>query len=116
MRRSSRGTLARAPPPAARDRKQDVAGGTTSPPFTSPAKTDTLFFVCPLAVYVAKLAHRRVGAALGVRAAGGGPPVHSCFSEIARSGLTIDATYRGQIMAPWQRKLTTSPSATSNEC
>jgi hypothetical protein len=29
--------------------------------------------------------------------------------------LMMDATYRGQIMAPWVRKLTTSPPATSNE-
>jgi hypothetical protein len=41
---------------------------------------------------------------------------YSCLSEIARSGLTMDATYRGQTMAPWVRKLTTSPSAMSNEC
>jgi hypothetical protein len=25
---------------------------------------------------------------------------HSCLSEIARFGMTIDATYIGQIMAP----------------
>jgi hypothetical protein len=36
---------------------------------------------------------------------------YSFLSEMARSGLTMDATYLGQIMAPWQRKLTTSPSA-----
>lgn len=37
------------------------------------------------------------------------------FSEIARFGTTVDATYIGQILVPWQRKLTTSPSAPSNE-
>jgi hypothetical protein len=34
---------------------------------------------------------------------------------MARSGLRKDATYVGQIMAPWQRKLTTPPSATSKD-
>jgi hypothetical protein len=42
-------------------------------------------------------------------------PTYSRLSEIARSRLMMDATYRGQIMAPWVRKLTTSPPATSNE-
>jgi hypothetical protein len=32
---------------------------------------------------------------------------------MARSGLRMEATYVGQITAPWQRKLTTPPSATS---
>jgi hypothetical protein len=40
---------------------------------------------------------------------------YSRLSEIARSGLTRDATYLGQTMAPWQRKLTISPSAASKE-
>jgi hypothetical protein len=41
---------------------------------------------------------------------------HSSLSEMASSGLTMDATYLGHIMAPWQRKLTTSPSPTVKEC
>jgi hypothetical protein len=34
---------------------------------------------------------------------------------MARSGLRKDTRYVGQIMAPWQRKLTTSPSGTSKD-
>jgi hypothetical protein len=37
------------------------------------------------------------------------------MSAIAQSGLTKDASHRGQTMAPWQRNATTSPSATSKE-
>lgn len=40
-------------------------------------------------------------------------PFYRRLREIDRSGFTIDATYRGQTMAPWQRKVTTSSSLTS---
>src|ERR1700734_3005493 len=38
---------------------------------------------------------------------------HCGLRLMARSGLRMEATYVGQIKAPWQRKLTTAPSATS---
>jgi hypothetical protein len=40
------------------------------------------------------------------------PANYSRLSAIARFGKMMDATHIGQILAPWQRKLTTSPSAT----
>lgn len=41
--------------------------------------------------------------------------VYSRLREMAMSGLTMDTTYRGQIMAPWHRNSTVSPSVASNE-
>src|SRR5579863_6602822 len=40
---------------------------------------------------------------------------YSRLSEMARSGIKMEATYIGQILMPWPRKLTISPSAASND-
>jgi hypothetical protein len=53
-------------------------------------------------------------AAGGAAAAGADGAPYPRLSEIPRLGATIEATYRGQTMAPWQRNVTASPSATSN--
>jgi hypothetical protein len=42
--------------------------------------------------------------------------LYSGLSQMPRSGLMNDASQSGQISAPLHRKLTTSPSAASNEC
>jgi hypothetical protein len=67
------------------------------------------------AVGTVKARFTRVGDHPGRSRASARGALQAGLRLMARSGLRKDATYVGQTMAPWQRKLMTSPSATSKD-